>query len=216
MDYFGFAFLKIKIMIEYYKNKSLESLFYINEKGLVCLEEWKDVVGYEGFYQVSNLGRLKGVDRILKHNGSYLKKWKGKIMSLNYSKKKRYVSCCLRKEGGVLHTNLHRLVGILFIPNPLNLPQVNHKKGIKWDNRASELEWNTAAENSNHALENNLYKKAVGEDYNRSKLTEQKVLVIRRLYQINPLFNRRRVAEKLDVSYGLITMVIQNKIWNHV
>ena len=46
-------------MIEYHKNLSLELLFYINNEGLVCYEEWKDIPGYEGIYQVSNLGRIK-------------------------------------------------------------------------------------------------------------------------------------------------------------
>lgn len=70
-------------MIEYYKNFSFENLFYIDEKGLVCQEEWRDVVGYEEMYQVSNLGRVKSLKRmVIRKNGfpfsvreTVLKQW---------------------------------------------------------------------------------------------------------------------------------------------
>ena len=53
-------------MIEYYKNLSLESLFYINDEGLVCMEEWRNIIGFENRYQVSSLGRVKSLGRRIK------------------------------------------------------------------------------------------------------------------------------------------------------
>ena len=95
-------------------------------------EIWKDVVGYEGLYQVSNLGQVKTHQKILKQYGD-------RYSRVGLYKNKRQINCVV-----------HRLVAIAFIPNPLRLPQVNHKNGIRSDNRAENLEWVTNRENVIH------------------------------------------------------------------
>ena len=62
-------------MIEYWKNLDLRDLFYINDDGLVCCEEWRDIIGYEGYYQVSNLGRVKSL-KFKKQNNKKIKNGK--------------------------------------------------------------------------------------------------------------------------------------------
>lgn len=102
------------------------------------VEKWKDLPGFEG-YQVSNMGLARNIKKtpfkILKFdefNGGYLR-----FTASKGNVQKRFI--------------IHRIVAQLFIPNPEDKPHVNHKKGIKYDNRASELEWVTASENEKHA-----------------------------------------------------------------
>lgn len=94
-------------------------------------EIWKPVVGYEGLYEVSNLGNVRGLKR-----GKVLKPGKG-----------RYLFVVLCKDGIRHETSVHRLVATAFCPNPNNKPEVNHLNEIAEDNRASNLEWCTRIEN---------------------------------------------------------------------
>jgi len=105
-------------------------------------EIWKDVVGYEGLYQVSNLGRVKSLG---------FDKWhKGKILKPSYDSKGNYLFIGLHADGKVTQRNVHRLVAETFIPNPNNLPCVNHIDEIKTNNRVDNLEWCTIEYNSNY------------------------------------------------------------------
>ena len=112
-------------------------------------EIWKDVIGYEGLYQVSNLGNIKSINRIwITNNGA--KRNHGDILikqSLSY---KGYLKVRFYKNLKRKTFFVHRLVAIAFVENPDNKPEINHKKGIKTDNRALELEWSTSSENTIH------------------------------------------------------------------
>ena len=116
-------------------------------------EEWRDVKGYEGLYQVSSMGRVKSLERKLPH-------WRGGERTV----KERILKPVMDK-GGYLRVGLcdgekrktfkvHRLVCEAYHENPDNKPQVNHINEIKTDNRACNLEWATARENSNFGTRN--------------------------------------------------------------
>ena len=133
-------------------------------------ESWKDITGLEGRYQVSNLGRIKSLDRIV-NNGSGIWNRRGSI--LRPQKRKGYLSINL-PAGEIFKTkSIHRLVALAFIPNPLNLLEINHKDGIKENNHIDNLEWITSSENSKHAYKIGLcvapYLGKFGKDHNTSK-----------------------------------------------
>ena len=119
-------------------------------------EIWKDVIGYEGLYQVSNLGRVKSLDRYVFNSRWNIKIHKQVMFLRPHKNNKGYKLLSLTKNNKSKSFQVHRLVALAFIPNPFNKEQVNHINGIKDDNRVENLEWNTAHENMKHAYKNNL------------------------------------------------------------
>ena len=101
-------------------------------------EVWKDIVGYEGIYQVSNFGRVKNTET-------------GRIMK-TYKDKYGYITTSISYKGKTKHFLIHRLIAKAFIPNPENKPHINHINTIRDDNRIENLEWVTRKENSNNPL----------------------------------------------------------------
>lgn len=118
-------------------------------------EVWKDVKNYEGLYQVSNLGRVKSLERMAKHWRGGLKTINERFLKLNINTY-GYEYVVLYKDGVSKYFFCHKLVCLCFIENELNKPQINHKNGIKTDNKVSNLEWCTASENIKHAYETGL------------------------------------------------------------
>lgn len=108
-------------------------------------EIWKDVVGYEGIYQVSNLGRIKSLKR------------KGKIKNTQLDKD-GYEHLSLWHNSKAKRMSVHRIVAQAFIPNPENKPVVNHIDGNKTNNIVNNLEWCTRSENDIHAYKLGLRK----------------------------------------------------------
>lgn len=103
------------------------------------IEEWRDIKGFEGLYQVSSLGRVKS-----------LKFGRERILT-PYKQKDGYLRIYLCKEGEMKRYLVHRLVANAFIPNPNNLETINHINEIKTDNRVDNLEWMTQKDNKRYS-----------------------------------------------------------------
>lgn len=112
-------------------------------------EIWKDIEGYEGYYQISNYGRVKSLERY-KSNYSKLQLVPERILSQG-TKENGYKVIILYKDNKGKNNYIHRLVAQAFLPNPNDLATVNHKDGNKANNHLSNLEWASYAENNRHA-----------------------------------------------------------------
>ena len=130
------------------------------------MEEWRDVVGYEGKYQVSNLGNVRSIDRTFINACGVIVTRKGSILKPRFNRC-GYMRVTMHKDGKVNTEVIHRCVAEAFIPNNKNLPQVNHKDGNKRNNSVSNLEWCTASENMHHAAQKGLRNNAL--EYAKSK-----------------------------------------------
>lgn len=115
-------------------------------------EIWKDVVGYEGLYEISNYGRIKSLPVNVNHSrGNGMTRPKNeRILKQVLSKRTGYLRMCLCKENKKKSYQMHRLIAIAFIPNPQNKPCINHINGVKHDNSLKNLEWVTVKENNIH------------------------------------------------------------------
>lgn len=132
------------------------------------MEEWRDVVGYEGLYQVSSYGRVKSLHyvggkftRYCPHCGRGRKYPPGERILKSYVCKgigRVYPTVRLSKDGITKNYSIHRLVAIAFLPQSPDKPDVNHKDGDKLNPRLENLEWVTTSENLRHAFKMGLLK----------------------------------------------------------
>lgn len=128
------------------------------------MEEWKDIKGYEGIYQISNKGRVKSLNRIdLRGNKVNEKIREGTIDNTGY----KIIS--LSKNGKEKKYSIHRLVAQAFLPNPNNLPVVNHKDENKLNNNVENLEWCTQEYNVKYSLSKKIICLETGEIFNGSQ-----------------------------------------------
>lgn len=167
-------------------------------------EIWKPIEELNGRYEVSNLGRIRSVDRIIYDAIGRKRKWKGSIIAASYCSN-GYTKFCPSYKGKAPNQMIHRIVGKAFLPNPKGKPTINHKNGKRDDNRVDNLEWATYSEN--HI-----------DKYQRSgkghKLTIENIISIRGLLAAN--VNPKIIANQFNVKYGTIYRIKNKKSWHHV
>lgn len=177
---------------------------------LFFMETWKDIPGYETLYQCSSYGRIKSMQRL--ENSKRRKPISEKILKPATTNDGYFRVCLWNLKQSC--QSVHRLVAITFIPNPENKKQVNHKNGIKTDNRVENLEWCTIYENLEHGYRTGLLDNR-GEKCGRVKLTEEQVKEIRRKY-VRIKYNTIMLAKEYGVTHQNIFDIIKRKSWSHL
>jgi len=174
-------------------------------------EIWKDIPGWEGFYQASDYGQIKSLSRkiTLYNNGTYYTKEKIKNQSIN---RKGYPIVSLNKPEIQKTMTVHRLVALTFTPNVNNKPEINHIDGNKLNNNINNLEWCTAKENSKHAVKLGLKKGNFGEKNGLSKVTKEIVKLIRK----SNTLSGKELAQILNVSETTISSIARYKTWSNI
>ena len=182
---------------------------------IVYMEQWLPAEGFEGYYEVSNYGRIKGLaytyvmptghpairpERILVNQQGKTGYWV--VMMRNRSNPNNKVKC----------VKIHRLIAKAFIPNPDNLPCINHIDGNSFNNEISNLEWCTHKQNIQHAFRIGLVPKVMGEKTTNAKLTEEQVLFI---YNSNKCY--KDLMKMFNVtSSSCIYSIKSGRTWSHL
>lgn len=178
-------------------------------------EIWKDITGYEGHYQISNLGRVRSLDTMAPNGNHVLvKKW-GQIRKISISKQ-GYFIVGLFKNNIQKTFKVHRLIAFAFIEKPSGKNIINHKDGNKLNNSIDNLEWCTYKENSVHAVLNNLINKARGERIGISVLTEAQAKEIKELCKTYKTEQIRRMLGFPRSKRHLIRSIKDNICWKHI
>jgi len=177
-------------------------------------EIWKDIKGYEGQYQISNLGRVKSLARIQKIGLRNIKIKPLKEIILKQSKSTSgYYQVCLCKNSVKKTHAIHKLVAKHFILNENNKKQVNHIDGNKTNNFYKNLEWCSYHENLRHAIKNGL--RAVNEKNGRAKLKNIEVLQIRQLYKTGK-YTHAQLGEMYGIASSTTQQVISRRYWKTI
>lgn len=179
------------------------------------MEEWKDIKGYEGFYQVSSFGNVRSLDRkIIRDDKQDFKNkvwtYKGQILKPFLGSKKWYPSYSLIKNNKHDTRQVHRLVAVAFLDNPQNKPCVNHKDGVKTNNNVVNLEWCTYKENTQHALKNGLTPQRP-----RQKTSDEQIIEIRKRYATGN-FTELLLASEYGISFQAISRIVLNQTYKHL
>lgn len=173
-------------------------------------EVWRDVVGYEGIYQVSDKGRVKSLPRRMR---------KKELILTSTSNGTGYMIVNLYKDKKRKSHLVHRLVLSAFNPvEDSNNLEVNHKNFETHDNRLSNLEWCTKQENMDHYFSNNRERDLSsnsGENHHLSKFTDEEVIYIRKAYATGQ-YKISEIAEWTFSSEETIRMIVKGLTWKHL
>lgn len=165
------------------------------------IEEWRDVVGFDGPYKVSNTGKVaRYVD--------------GQLKELSPKSIRGYPAVCLKRSGVKKYPYVHTLVLEAFVgPRPTGFVCC-HYDGVKTNNRIENLRWGTYKQNAEDAARLGSYNPPLGSENKRSKLTETDIPVIRRRIQDGE--TNVDIAKDFRVDPSIISEIRSNKLWKHV
>lgn len=179
------------------------------------MEKWREIPQYEGFYEVSNKGRVRSLDRMVKVRAGGLRKHHGRVLKPGIGKP-GYPICALVKHGKQISKNIHQLVMLAFVGPPPKGKEINHIDGDKTNNNLENLEYVTSRQNSRHAVRVGLFdpRTQVGEDSINAKLTREDVYRIRREFKKTK--TGYQLADELGVHHGTIRSIYHKRSWKHI
>jgi hypothetical protein len=174
-------------------------------------EEWKDIPEYQGLYQVSNLGKVKRLKgKCLGKAGKYRNISENILTAFPNKTRHNYLYINLNNNG-LKQFRLHRLVAQIFIPNPHNLPEVNHIDGNKENNCVDNLEWCTRLENMQHSYKIKTHTVRKHDLSPNNKLNSKQVMEIRT--KLKEGTTGRSLSKEYSISEGMISLIKNNKYW---
>lgn len=190
--------------------------YIFDDNKIIIVESWANIVGFEGYYKASTYGKIKSLSRLIirsngKNSGTSNFISNEKILKHGISKT-LYHSVSLMRDGIKYQNLVSRLIATTFLINPHNYPEVNHKKGIKSDNRASQLEWCNHSQNQKHAFDTGLHPGFInskGELAPNSKLTAIQVDEIRLSVGVSQV----KLAKKYNIDRTQIGRILNKKSW---
>jgi len=177
------------------------------------MEKWIEITGYEGYYEVSNLGNVRTFDREITYKargGGYRTDFLKSRKLKPQKHKNSYLSVTLyNKIREKKQFNIHRLVALMFIENPFGKLEVNHKDGNKLNNIVENLEWVTRSENAKHMVDNQMIKYITGSGNSNCVLSFLDAENIRTEYK-NGSYSQDKLAKKYGCSQATISQIIRN------
>lgn len=176
------------------------------------MKQWKRIPNYS-LYEASTDGEIK----------TFNWKNKGTIAIMKpHRDNGGYLRTMLKRDDGKIHTiKVHRIIASTFLDNPDNKETVNHKNGIKTDNRVINLEWSTRSENCKHAFDTDLNNNR-GQNNSCASLTDAQVIEIRKNYQYGRKsrhdggLTKKQIAEQYGTTFATIKQIVQGQSWKHL
>lgn len=175
-------------------------------------ERWRPIPGYEGLYQASSLGRVRSLPRALPREGGTIVRYAGRLLTA-LPDGRGYLAVSLSVPGERTKRRVHILVASAFIgPRPGRL-DINHKNGVKTDNRAANLEYVSRSRNNEHAYALGLANAKRGQSSGRAVLTDEQAKYVLRMKGIK---RQRDLAKELGCPKGTIANIHSGRTWRHL
>ena len=175
-------------------------------------ESWRDVVGYEGYYQISDFGNVRSLGRRVR-NGSGTRRVRARVVRQG-KHKQGYRVVALQRGNRSRSFLVHRLVAAAFLPSIPTGSEINHKDGDKCNNTLSNLEIATRQENIDHAVRTGLIDNK-GEKNARAKITAERVQEIRTLHAAGGV-GYKAISKRFGLPWGTIRNVVKRRTWAHL
>lgn len=173
------------------------------------MSEWRAIAGYEGLYEVSDDGHVRSLTRYVKKRTGVIAPVAGRVLKAAPSRR-GYLAVSLWRENAGKTREVHRLVAIAFVPNPLGLPEVDHIDSVRKNNSAANLTWCTRSENLQRAHARGVTR-AVINPKRAPKLTIDAVLAIRSRREQGESYGK--IGRDFDISRAYAREICLGVVW---
>lgn len=180
-------------------------------------KNWHDIEGYKGIYQITTDGNVRSLDKVVNCYPSTKRTCKGKILKPLTDAYGYHYFQLSDSNNQIKNKKLHRLLCLAFLPNPMKYPHVNHKNGVKDDNRLKNLEWCTHQQNMKHAYDNGFIPEPItikGEKSNFAKLTKEQAHQIK--VRLKAGEHPNIISKDYPVGVSAIKEIKAGRSWNEL